>query len=54
MLEVEKVPRLIRDEFIEVNQTIEKYAHIGLHSHNFFEAEIAFILGLDQVIHLAQ
>lgn len=54
MFDLEQIPRLIRDKFIQVAETIEEDAHDVSLLVEFVKGEIHFVLGHDHVVHLAE
>ena len=55
MLDSKEVSSLIRDEFIQVDQTIEKDAYLRVISPQLLQSEVTLSrFRLDHIIHLAQ
>ena len=54
MLESKKVPCFICYKFVQINQTIKKYAYITISIFDFLECKMAFIAWFYQIIKLTK
>ena len=54
MLDREEIPCLVCDEFVEVDQAVEKDTNLLVIFLKFLKRKVSLLLRLDHVVHLAQ